>query len=581
MVKHPDEIELLRLAAHAADRVVDAIAAGRLVGRTEADVSREVRAMLVTEGHDRADFAIVGSGPNSASPHHEASERVIEAGEPIVLDIGGPLGGYGSDTTPDDLGDRRRSGRRPDQGVPCRVRRTDPRPGRGDGRDPAGCRAEDVDTAARDVIAAAGFRSNFIHRTGHGIGLEPHEDPYLVAGNREGVARGDDVQHRTRDLLRRSLGDAPRGHRRVRPDGPDVLNRSDHALRVVSRRNLTRRPGRRLDPGRWPSRLGSTPVTVREPPDRASPNAGHTVLPTLEEHMVAALEAIGLTKQYRRGTLALSNVSLEVAPGSITALVGPNAAGKSTLIRTWVGFEQPTSGSVRVAGIDPASDPAAALRHVGYVPQQPALYRELTTADHLDLAAHLRPGFDRAVAERHLDYLAIPLRARATTLSGGQQAQVMLAVALGTRADVLLLDEPLASLDPLARSEFLTVLRTAVREGGSTALLSSHIVTDVEQVCDRLIVLGIGRVLLDDGLAHAVAGHGVRSGDAFPTAGGSVQCAVGHRHRPVPDRRGSAPDPGPDPARSPGRQGTFGLQRSMKWSKVTCPPDAARGSEAA
>ena len=238
--------------------------------------------------------------------------------------------------------------------------------------------------------------------------------------------------------------------------------------------------------------------------------------------MVAALEAIGLTKQYRRGTLALSNVSVEVAPGSITALVGPNAAGKSTLIRTWVGFERPTDGSVRVSGIDPSREPAAALRHVGYVPQQPALYRELTTADHLALAAHLRPTFDRAVAERHLEYLAIPLRARATTLSGGQQAQVMLAVALGTRADVLLLDEPLASLDPLARSEFLTVLRTAVRENGSTALLSSHIVTDVEQVCDRLIVLGIGHVLLDEGLADAVAGHSVRVGDGGPTAGGTA-----------------------------------------------------------
>ena len=237
--------------------------------------------------------------------------------------------------------------------------------------------------------------------------------------------------------------------------------------------------------------------------------------------MAAALEAIGLTKQYRRGALALSNVSVEIAAGSITALVGPNAAGKSTLIRTWVGFEQPTAGSVRVMGIDPALDPSSALGHIGYVPQQPALYRELTTADHLALAAHLRPGFDKAVAERHLDYLAIPLRARATTLSGGQQAQVMLAVALGTRADVLLLDEPLASLDPLARSEFLTVLRTAVRDAGSTALLSSHIVTDVEQVCDRLIVLGVGQVLLDQALAAAVAGHAVWRGDASPTAGGS------------------------------------------------------------
>jgi ABC-2 type transport system ATP-binding protein len=244
--------------------------------------------------------------------------------------------------------------------------------------------------------------------------------------------------------------------------------------------------------------------------------------------MVPALEAIGLTKQYRRGALALSNVSLQIASGSITALVGPNAAGKSTLIRTWVGFERPTAGSVRVSGIDPRTSPGDALRHLGYVPQQPALYRELTTADHLDLAAHLRAGFDRASAERHLDDLAIPLGARATTLSGGQQAQVMLAVALGTRADVLLLDEPLASLDPLARSEFLTVLRGAVRERGSTALLSSHIVTDVEQVCDRLVVLGIGHVLLDDDLAHAVASHGVRtSGDPVDRAADDASTTIG------------------------------------------------------
>ena len=99
MVKDADEIALLRLAAHAADRVVAQIAAGRLVGRTEADVAREVRERLLAEGHETAQFAIVGSGPNSASPHHEASERVIQAGEPIVLDIGGSLGGYGSDIT--------------------------------------------------------------------------------------------------------------------------------------------------------------------------------------------------------------------------------------------------------------------------------------------------------------------------------------------------------------------------------------------------------------------------------------------------------------------------------------------------
>ncbi len=224
----------------------------------------------------------------------------------------------------------------------------------------------------------------------------------------------------------------------------------------------------------------------------------------------AALEAIGLSKKYRRGARALSNVSLRVATGSITALVGPNAAGKSTLIKTWVGFERPTAGSVRVAGIDPWHDGGGALAHLGYVPQQPALYRELSVTDHLDLAKHLRPDFDRATALDHLDELGIPHGSRPNALSGGQQAQVMLAIALGTQADVLLLDEPLASLDPLARSEFLGLLRSAVRERGTTALLSSHIVTDIEQVCDRLIVLAVGHVLLDASLADALAMHRVR-----------------------------------------------------------------------
>ena len=183
MVKDPDEIALLRLAAQAADRVVAQIAAGRLVGRTEADVAREVRERLIAEGHDEAHFAIVGSGPNSASPHHEASDRVIQAGEPIVLDIGGTLGGYGSDITrtlwvtggdamlgPDERfrhlfgvlhGAQRAATRAARPGTPCGA----------------------VDAAARTPIEAEGYGEAFFHRTGHGIGLEGHEDPYLVAGN--------------------------------------------------------------------------------------------------------------------------------------------------------------------------------------------------------------------------------------------------------------------------------------------------------------------------------------------------------------------------------------------------------------
>ena len=183
MVKDPDEIALLRLAAQAADRVVAQIAAGRLVGRTEADVAREVRARLIAQGHEAAHYAIVASGPNSASPHHDASDRVIQAGEPIVLDIGGTLSGYGSDITRTlwvTGGDVTKG---PDErfrhlfgvlhGAQVAATRA-VRPG-------VACEA--IDRAARAPIEAEGYGEAFFHRTGHGIGLEGHEDPYLVAGN--------------------------------------------------------------------------------------------------------------------------------------------------------------------------------------------------------------------------------------------------------------------------------------------------------------------------------------------------------------------------------------------------------------
>ena len=166
------------------------------------------------------------------------------------------------------------------------------------------------------------------------------------------------------------------------------------------------------------------PARAPSPAERPAPAAGlgSTAVPAPAPE--PALEAISLSKRYWRGAQALSDVSLRVAPGSVTALVGPNAAGKSTLIKTWVAFERPTHGAVRVRGVDPWQDRAGALAHLGYVPQQPALYRGLSVSDHLDLAAHVRRGFDRDGAVAHLDELAIPLGGRPTALSGGQQAQV-------------------------------------------------------------------------------------------------------------------------------------------------------------
>ena len=222
--------------------------------------------------------------------------------------------------------------------------------------------------------------------------------------------------------------------------------------------------------------------------------------------MTNGFEAHGLGKRYRR-RWALRDVDVSVPAGSITALVGPNGAGKSTMIKAGVGFERPTTGRVLVDGVDPWKHRGPAIAKVGYVPQAPSLYRELTVDDHVRLAVTLRPGFDPALARNRLDQLSIPLTSRADELSGGQQAQVGLALALGVGAPVLLLDEPLASLDPLARREFLHVLVDAARADGATALLSSHVITDIEQACDRLLVLGGGRKLLDLSIAESIAAH--------------------------------------------------------------------------
>jgi ABC-2 type transport system ATP-binding protein len=248
---------------------------------------------------------------------------------------------------------------------------------------------------------------------------------------------------------------------------------------------------------------------------------------------MAILETHDLGKRYgRRGRWALRHVDLAIPDGSITALVGPNGSGKSTLLKSCIGFERPTEGRLVVDGIDPTHDRAGAIRRIGYVPQAPSLYRELTVAEHVALAATMRPGFEPAIARRRIDELDIPATARAEHLSGGQQAQVGLALALATRAPLLALDEPLASLDPLARREFLHVLVAAVREARSTAVLSSHVITDIEQACDRLLVLGGGRVLLDLSIADAVAEHRVVDAALVPpgsTVVGSFPAATGER----------------------------------------------------
>jgi Xaa-Pro aminopeptidase len=234
MIKDADEIELLRLAGAAADRVVEQIAAGRLVGRTEADVANEVRDRLLAEGHEDAQFAIVASGPNSASPHHEPSDRVIRAGEPIVLDIGGMLGGYGSDTTRTLWVTGGDEANGPTEEfrhlfavlLAAQVAATNAvRPG---------VAAEAIDQTARDIIDGEGYAENFFHRTGHGIGLEGHEEPYLIAGNGEPLAEGMAFSVEPGIYLPGRYGARIEDIVVCGPDGPIVLNNEPRELHVVN-----------------------------------------------------------------------------------------------------------------------------------------------------------------------------------------------------------------------------------------------------------------------------------------------------------------------------------------------------------
>lgn len=222
--------------------------------------------------------------------------------------------------------------------------------------------------------------------------------------------------------------------------------------------------------------------------------------------MAPALELVRVTKRFGN-TEALSAASLGIPEGAIAALIGPNGAGKSTMIKCWLGFERPTHGVAQIAGYDPGVNHSAVLRQVGYLAQGSPLYSDLSVRDHLTLARGLRASFDSDYARERLRHLGIPLAKPAGRLSGGQQAQVALAIVLATHPSVLLLDEPLASLDPLARREFLnTLVETAHREG-QTVLISSHIVSDMEHACDLVVVLAAGRLLLAAPVVDALGEH--------------------------------------------------------------------------
>jgi ABC-2 type transport system ATP-binding protein len=226
--------------------------------------------------------------------------------------------------------------------------------------------------------------------------------------------------------------------------------------------------------------------------------------------MIPVIETRGLCKRYRRVT-ALSDCTITVPEGRISALVGPNGAGKTTLLRLLSGLAQPTAGDAEVLGGPPRQDPRF-LAEIGFLAQDIPLYRRFTAEDHIGIGAHLNPRWDAASARDRLRSLRIPLDRAAGSLSGGQRAQLALALTLAKRPRLLLLDEPVAALDPLARRQFLATLADGVAAGGLTVVLSSHLIADMERVTDHLILLAASRVQLCGDIDELLAEHQVLVG---------------------------------------------------------------------
>jgi ABC-2 type transport system ATP-binding protein len=226
--------------------------------------------------------------------------------------------------------------------------------------------------------------------------------------------------------------------------------------------------------------------------------------------MTAVLKTSGLGKQYGR-RWALHDCTLTIPEGKVVGLVGPNGAGKTTLLQLAVGLLAPTAGTIEVLGGRPGDGPDQ-LGRVGFVAQDTPTYSRLSVTQHLRMGRLLNPHWDDELAARRIRSLDIDLGQRAGSLSGGQRAQLALTLAIAKRPEVLLLDEPVASLDPLARREFLQVLMEVVAEHGVSVVLSSHLVADLERVCDYLVVLVASHVQVAGEVAELLATHHRLSG---------------------------------------------------------------------
>jgi ABC-2 type transport system ATP-binding protein len=221
--------------------------------------------------------------------------------------------------------------------------------------------------------------------------------------------------------------------------------------------------------------------------------------------MTAVLQSRGLGKRYRH-RWALTDCTLSIPAGHVVGMVGPNGAGKTTLLSLAAGMLAPTSGTVEVLGGRPARS-RAQLARVGFVAQDTPVYAGLSVADHLKLGARMNPGWDAALARDRIEHLGLDCRQHAGKLSGGQRAQLALTLAIAKRPELLILDEPIASLDPLARREFLQSLAEFISGHQVSVVLSSHLVSDLERVCDYLIVLVDSRVRVTGKVGELVAAH--------------------------------------------------------------------------
>jgi len=223
------------------------------------------------------------------------------------------------------------------------------------------------------------------------------------------------------------------------------------------------------------------------------------------------VETSGLGKRYGR-TWALHECALAIPAGHVTALVGPNGAGKTTLLNLAVGLAEPSAGAVTVLGGVPAGSPAA-LDGIAFVAQDAPVYKNLSAGDMLHVTGNLNHRFDRAYAQDRLAELGIPLKQKAGRMSGGQQAQLALTLALARRPRLLVLDEPVAMLDPIARHDFMATVLAAAADGVSV-LLSSHVLAELERVADYLILLSKGRVQVAGQVEDLLAAHRMLSGPA-------------------------------------------------------------------